>query len=117
MKFKNNTSKNPMLALKKSSIAALISLLLPGSMTLFVSTNTVAGKLTEYGPRAQRMECEFLNGRWSRKRSGIYVCGGSYGNYSVYNFNKNTQRICGSEEGCVTVPIGRPREEKPQSQK
>ena len=41
----------------------------------------------------------------------------SPGNYSVYNFNKNTQRICGSEEGCVTVPIGRPREEKPQSQK
>jgi len=117
MTLKNSTSKNLMFVLKKSSIAALISLLLTGSMTLFVSTDTVAGKLTEYGPRAHRMECELLNGNWSRKRSGIYVCGGSHGNYSVYNFNKNTQRICGSEEGCVTVPIGRPREEKPQSQK
>ena len=116
MKLKNSTSKNPMLALKKSSIAALIPLLLTGSMTLFVSTDTVAGKQTEYGPKAQRLECESLNGRWSRKRSGIYKCKGS-NDYQIYNFHKNTVRICGSEEGCVTIPIGKPREEKPQSQK
>ncbi len=66
MKLENNTSKNPMLVLKKSSIAALTLLLLTGPMTLFVSTDTVAGKLTEYGPRAHRMECELLNGNWSR---------------------------------------------------
>jgi hypothetical protein len=117
MKIDNSTSKKSMRALKKSSTAALISFMLTSAMTIFVSTDAVAGKLTEYGPRAHRMECEILNGHWSRKRSGIYVCGGSYGNYSVYNFNKNTQRICGSKESCVVIPIGRPREEKPQSHK
>lgn len=114
MKFKKNTSKNPMLALKKSSIAALIPLLLTSSMTMFVSTNVIAG------PAEGREFCGFTGGAWKRIRSKIYRCAYKYKDYDVYNFKNNTVRYCSpGAEKCTTERIafhnkeeGNPKSEK-----
>jgi cellobiose-specific phosphotransferase system component IIC len=112
MKFQNITSKKPMSALKKSSIAALIPFLLTSSITIFItSTNVMAG------PKGVGLECKFFDGKWKRIRSGIYSCAYGYQNYNVSNFKNNTIRICRPGDGCNVVAMHRSDSDNPKSEK